>query len=127
MPIPVKAKPRAGGAPKTRHLTGPGHCMRMLGVLSDYLDRGAKARLCRRIEEHLRECPDCRMYVDTLRKTVVLYRSLGEEKVPAGVSQRLFRTIRLAEVRKPRGGKEPRAKKSIRKGKMKNRSVKNRG
>jgi predicted anti-sigma-YlaC factor YlaD len=101
--------------------------MRMLGVLSDYLDRGAKARLCRRIEEHLRECPDCRMYVDTLRKTVVLYRGLGEEKVPAGVSQRLFRTIRLAEVRKPQGDKEPRAKKSIRKGKNKNRSVKNRG
>lgn len=38
------------------------------------------------------------MYVDTLRRTVVLYRGLGEETVPAAVEQRLFKTIRLAEM-----------------------------
>lgn len=67
-------------------------------MLSDQLDRQGRSRLCRRIEEHLRECPKCRMYVDTLRKTVVLYRSLGEESVPAAIEKRLFKTIRLAEI-----------------------------
>lgn len=70
----------------------------MLSVLSDRLDRRGRSRLCRRIEEHLRECPKCRMYVDTLRKTVVLYRGLGEERVPPSVEQRLFKTIRLADM-----------------------------
>lgn len=99
---PKRAKPLGSRKPKTGHLTGPGHCMRMLGVFTDYLDRGAKARLCRRIEEHLKECPECRMYVDTMKKTVVLYRGLGDEKVPAPVERRLFKTIRLAELRKER-------------------------
>lgn len=71
--------------------------MRMLGVFSDYLDKKARLSLCRRIEGHLRECPECRIYVDTLKRTVVLYRNLGDEKIPAAVSRRLFKTIRLAE------------------------------
>ncbi len=83
-----------------RHLDGPGHCQRMLSVFSDILDRGARARLCRRIEAHLRECPQCGYYVDTMRKTVVLYRSLGDEDIPGDVSRRLFKTIRIAEFQK---------------------------
>lgn len=114
-PAPKKTKPRVVRAPKTRHLTGPGHCLRMLNVLSDYLDRGAKARLCSRIEEHLRECPECRVYVDTMRKTVVLYRSLGDDKVPAPVEKRLFKTIRLAELKKGRAGRSARPIKSSQK------------
>ncbi len=96
MAIPSKKK-----TPPRRPKSG--HCMQMLGVFSDYLDREAKARLCRRIEEHLKECPECRLYVDTMKKTVVLYRNLGDEKVPAGVSQRLFKTIRLEEMKKGGG------------------------
>jgi hypothetical protein len=126
MPVPVKTKPRAGKSPKPGHRAGTGHCLRMLGVFSDQLDRGAKRRLCRRIEEHLRECPECRMYVDTLKRTVVLYRSLGGVKVPADVSQRLFKTIRLAEVWKSQG-KAGSGEKSPRKGKVENQSVKIRG
>lgn len=106
MPIKKRSSTRKPGA---------GHCMRMLSVLSDHLDRNGKRRLCKRIEEHLKECPECRMYVDTMRKTVVLYRSLGDEKVPAPVERRLFRTIRLAEMKRGRGGRTAPGARSIRK------------
>ena len=72
----------------------------MLNALSDFLDKGALARLCRRIQQHLEECPECRYYVDTLKKTVVIYRSLGDEDIPWDVSQRLFKKIHLTEFKK---------------------------
>jgi hypothetical protein len=115
MPLPAKARPGSKKTAKPGHLNGNGHCLRMLGVLSDYLDRREKIRLCRRVEEHLKECPECRMYVDTLKKTVVLYRSLGDEKVPGPVQKRLFKTIRLAEIKSEEndlnGGRSLRKKK----------------
>lgn len=98
-PVAKGSKARLSGSIKTKRLAGRGHCLRMLAVLSDYLDRKARKCICQQVERHLKECPDCRLYLDTMRKTVVLYRSLGDEKVPPDVTQRLFRTIRLEETR----------------------------
>lgn len=92
---PRKKALKKTAIPKAESHPSLGHCQRMLSLFSDYLDHQAKNRLCRRIEAHLRSCPDCRLYVDTLKRTVVLYRSLGREPVPDEVQKRLFATIRL--------------------------------
>lgn len=73
------------------------HCKRMSSVFSDYLDRRLKKQLCRRLEMHLVECPDCQMYFDTLKRTVTLYRSLEQEPLPKDAEKRLFATIKLAQ------------------------------
>jgi len=101
-------KPAAKKAAISKYRSHPalGHCQRMLSVFSDYLDRKSKNRICRKVEQHLRDCPDCRLYVDTLKKTVVLYRSLGREPVPQEVQKRLFATIRLKGfLKKPKHSK----------------------
>ena len=64
-------------------------------MFSAYLDRELGRRLCARLEAHLSGCPDCRCYYDTLQRTVVIYRSLGSEKVPADAQQRLFKILKL--------------------------------
>jgi len=54
--------------------------------------------LCARIERHMEGCENCRIVVDTLRKTVYLYReSVEPPSVPSDVRQRLFRSLDLDE------------------------------
>jgi hypothetical protein len=41
------------------------------------------------------ECGDCRIVVDTLRKTVSLYRSYGHAELPPDTKERLYAVLRL--------------------------------
>jgi predicted anti-sigma-YlaC factor YlaD len=68
-------------------------CQALLSSLSDYLDGDLEQALCDRIEAHLSECQDCRLMVDTTRKTLVLYRSLNRVEIPAEALDRLWRTL----------------------------------
>src|SRR5437867_873789 len=51
------------------------NCDEVLEQLADYLDEDARAELCRAIEAHLSRCRDCRVEVDTVRRTIVLYQA----------------------------------------------------
>ena len=75
-------------------------CKALLGSLSDYVDGTAEDELCRELERHLAECEDCRIVVDTLRKTVYLYRASAETNLPMGVRERLFKRLNLDEFQK---------------------------
>lgn len=74
-------------------------CREMLGSLSDYIDGELEARLCAEIEAHMRECPDCRVMVDTLHKTVVLYRAHGRAEMPDDVRTRLHAVLDLEALK----------------------------
>ncbi len=78
------------------------HCKQLLGSLSDYIDGALQEELCALIDQHLAECEDCRVVVNTLRKTVDLYRVSGEagEPLPEDVRQRLFFHLNLEEYLK---------------------------
>jgi predicted anti-sigma-YlaC factor YlaD len=67
----------------------------MLGSLSEYLDGELPECLCAEIEHHLKACGDCRVMVDTLRKTVVLYRELGHQDLPVDAKERLYAVLNL--------------------------------
>jgi anti-sigma factor RsiW len=75
-------------------------CQEMLGSLSDYIDGELEAQLCAQIEAHMRDCPDCQVMVDTLRKTVVLYRKYGQSELPADVRTRLYAVLDLDALKK---------------------------
>ncbi|HEY2955314.1 MAG TPA: zf-HC2 domain-containing protein [Candidatus Eisenbacteria bacterium] len=64
-------------------------CNEVLGQLSDYLDDDARAELCRAIEEHLARCHDCKVEVDTVRKTIMLYQKGEQTEIPVRVSAEL--------------------------------------
>lgn len=70
-------------------------CRELLGGLLDYLDGNADAALCAEIESHLAGCDNCRVVVDTLGKTISLYRTLPEENVPDEVQERLLQVLHL--------------------------------
>ena len=71
------------------------NCRHLLGDLSDYLDGQASAELCAEIERHLTACDDCRVVIDTLAKTIDLYRDLPQPALSAGARRRLYQSLNL--------------------------------
>ncbi len=61
-------------------------CTEVLEQLADYLDEDARVELCKAIEEHLHTCRECSFYVDTVKKTIVLYQADRKLEVPARAS-----------------------------------------
>ncbi len=61
------------------------------------LDQNLNSARCRRIKAHIAECPDCSAYLDSLRKTIYLYRAYPTPTIPRSVHQRLFKVIRTVE------------------------------
>ena len=70
-------------------------CQRLLGQLSDYVDGELEQTMCEEIEHHLADCQNCRVVVDTLSKTVALYRTQGQSPVPGDVEERLYKVLDL--------------------------------
>ncbi len=74
------------------------HCGEMLDQLSDFLDGEARQAVCLAIETHMLECDDCRIMVDTLRKTIHLYRERESTTVmPEDVHRRLMVSLDLED------------------------------
>jgi len=74
-------------------------CMDRLGGLSDYLDGELDEELCAEIERHMAECGNCRLVVDSLRKTIALYRDYGHQEIPDAAKVRLYAVLDLREAR----------------------------
>lgn len=72
-----------------------GHCRDMLKNLNDYIDGELDEALCTELERHMSECENCRVVVDTLRKTVLLYNHLPAEPMPDALEARLFKCLDL--------------------------------
>lgn len=73
-------------------------CRRLLGALSDYLDGDLQEELCAELERHLQACENCRIVLDTLRRTIYLYRVTAEPVgIPQDVRQRLYHRLNLDE------------------------------
>ena len=78
-------------------------CKVLLGSLSEYIDGELRADLCALIEEHVKDCENCRIVVDTLRKTITLYHATtASPEVPEDVRERLYRRLNLSDLLKPK-------------------------
>jgi len=77
-------------------------CRHLLGELSVYVDGELGGELCAELERHLAGCEDCRIVVDTLKKTIYLVHATTEnETVPADVRERLYKCLDLNEFLDP--------------------------
>ena len=76
-------------------------CRKLLASLSEYVDGALDESICDVIEQHMGECERCEIVVDTLRKTVELYRAIAPAPpVPDDVRARLFARLELADFLK---------------------------
>ena len=64
-------------------------CNEVLEQLADYLDEEAREELCRAIAQHLDQCHDCKIYVDSVKKTIMLYQADRATDLPPAVTTQL--------------------------------------
>jgi predicted anti-sigma-YlaC factor YlaD len=75
------------------------NCREVIAQLSDYLDAEAARELCEELELHAADCPPCRFHIDTVKKTISLYRSDTPHECPEQVRIRLHAILTI-EYRK---------------------------
>lgn len=79
------------------------NCESLLGSLSEYIDGGLSPELCREIEKHLAECENCRVVLNTTRRTIDLVHAPVEKPdLPDDVRERLFKRLNLDDYLKPK-------------------------
>jgi anti-sigma factor (TIGR02949 family) len=73
-----------------------GNCKAMLGTLSEYIDGELPPELCQEIEQHLAGCDNCRVVLNTTKRTIDLVQMpVAQEEVPDDVRERLFKRLNL--------------------------------
>lgn len=75
------------------------NCGAFLEEISDYVDGVLGEALCAEIERHIAACDDCRVVVDTLKKTIYLYHETSSAKteIPTDVRERLLHRLNLED------------------------------
>jgi len=75
-------------------------CRKLLGEMSDYVDGELSADLCRELEEHLQDCPNCRVMLDSLTKTIRVFREGNEEPLPESLKASLKQALARRGIKK---------------------------
>jgi anti-sigma factor (TIGR02949 family) len=79
------------------------NCQTLLGSLSEYIDGELPADLCQQIEKHLDGCDNCRVVLNTTKRTIDLVRITPDEKpIPDDVRERLFLRLNLDDYLNPK-------------------------
>lgn len=74
----VPSQERHASVTRHRHAHEKNRCLRILRQLSAYIDDELSSSICQEIRRHLGDCPNCEIFVASLRQTVSLcrYRSI---------------------------------------------------
>ncbi|MBI3406159.1 MAG: zf-HC2 domain-containing protein [Acidobacteria bacterium] len=68
-------------------------CKDIIRELSDYLDGELDQKLVAEVQRHMEHCEDCRVVVDTTRKTIRLFCNSEPAELPSEVHDRLHRAL----------------------------------
>ncbi len=72
------------------------HSKRIINELCNYLGQDLNHPMCKELLRHVEECPDCRIYLDTIKMTVNLYRKTHQNQpVPDNVKESLFKSLKI--------------------------------
>ncbi len=73
-------------------------CQKLLSEISNLIDGVISPELCSELEAHLNECKNCRIVVDTTKKTIELYH-LEESRMemPEAAREKLFKRLELGD------------------------------
>jgi len=73
------------------------NCSELLDSLSDYIDGTLEKQSLEEMKLHLCSCPNCKIVVDTINKTIALYQANSNEtiQVPAPILERLHKVLGL--------------------------------
>lgn len=68
-------------------------CADVYRFICDNLDESIHSARCRSIRRHIACCPSCSAYLDSVKKTVRLYRAAPAPHEPRAVHRALMKTL----------------------------------
>lgn len=71
-------------------------CQEVLDHLEDYLDEEAKAELRAQVDLHAGECPHCRIEIDTLKQTILIFKHETRVFLPQQLDAKLASALQKA-------------------------------
>ncbi len=77
-------------------------CAQTLRYICDNLDAEVNSPKCIEISRHLEDCSDCTAYLDSMKKTISMYRRYPTEKVPRSIHALLTQIIKRERVKSGR-------------------------
>jgi predicted anti-sigma-YlaC factor YlaD len=83
-------------------------CKSVYEYICENLDANMNSAKCRAIKKHLDACPDCAAYLDSLKKTILLYKREPGPSVPLSVHRRLVKVLDLAMLSHSRSARRRR-------------------
>jgi anti-sigma factor RsiW len=69
-------------------------CDELLKLLNDYVDGTVDPAICAEFQKHMAGCNPCQVVVDTVRKTITLYKQGQPYELPVEFRQRLHEVLR---------------------------------
>jgi predicted anti-sigma-YlaC factor YlaD len=73
-------------------------CKSVYKHICENLDADINSPKCRAIKKHLASCPDCSAYLDSLKKTILLYKHEPGPRLPLSAHRRLVKLIDIAAL-----------------------------
>jgi anti-sigma factor RsiW len=73
--------------------TPPLACQELVELVTEYLEGELSVTERRRFEQHIGGCPDCALYVEQMRVTILTVGVLREESVPPLARAELLRAF----------------------------------
>lgn len=73
------------------------HSKEFQTLICEQLGEDIDEEICAEIAEHMAQCPDCRMQIDSVKETVYLYRKDFDKAtaLPGDVKERLYKVLSL--------------------------------
>lgn len=69
-------------------------CKDFLNELTDYLDETVGPEIKHKLEQHVNECPNCWVVLDTTKKTIQVFKGHTEQEIPTDIHDRLLIAVR---------------------------------
>jgi len=69
-------------------------CDDLLRLLNEYVDGTVDPAICKEFEQHLAGCDPCKVVIDTVRKTITLYKNDQPYELPVEFRERMHRALR---------------------------------
>ena len=68
-------------------------CKDFLNELSEYLDDTVDPEIRARLHQHVTECPNCWVILDTTQKTIKVYKGMEPQNIPTDLHSRLMSAL----------------------------------
>lgn len=68
-------------------------CKDFLNELGDYLDETLDPAVRARLHQHVTECPNCWVILDTTQRTIRVYRGVEPQNIPNDIHSRLMSAL----------------------------------